>query len=256
MELLILGSGTGDANPRRAACSALLQVNGSNLLFDFGPAIRHRMLEEGLEPTVIDAIFLTHFHVDHTLDLWTYLFAAIYAESWRPEPVILIAEQSFERLHGALIQAYGKQLAADKTIMKKILLNRTGPLPSFEPEGLPEITVTAGPTLHKPESLAFKIETDSRSFVYSGDTGWSEELIRLARGVDCLVLEATRPDDRPKDNHLTPSQAGKLATQAGVGTLILTHLSPKHGSTDPAASAAQEFSGRVLTAEDGLRITV
>jgi len=79
-------------------------------------------------------------------------------------------------------------------------------------------------------------------------------LVDLARGADLLVLEAANPFKVP--GHLTPAEAGRLAAKAGVGRVLLTHFYPPCDEVDVVALAAQEFSGEVLRAEDGLRLTV
>jgi ribonuclease BN (tRNA processing enzyme) len=114
--------------------------------------------------------------------------------------------------------------------------------------------IKSAPTNHTEGSLAYRVEAEGRSLVYSGDTDESDSLVDLARGADLLVLEAANPFKVP--GHLTPAEAGRLAAKAGVGRVLLTHFYPPCDAVDVVALAAQEFSGEVLRAEDGLRLTV
>src|SRR5208337_2126131 len=116
------------------------------------------------------------------------------------------------------------------------------------------LRIKSAPTNHIDGSLAFRLEAGSHSLVYSGDTDESDSLVALAQGADLLVLEAANPFKVP--GHLTPVEAGRLADRAGVGRLLLTHFYPPCDGVDMAALAAQEFSGEILLAEDGLRITI
>jgi ribonuclease BN (tRNA processing enzyme) len=116
------------------------------------------------------------------------------------------------------------------------------------------LVILSAPTNHTAGSLAFRVEADGRSLVYSGDTDLSDSLVDLARGVDLLVLEAANPFKVP--GHLTPTEAGRLAAQAGAARLLLTHFYPPCDAVDVVALAAQEFSGEILRAEDGLSLTV
>jgi ribonuclease BN (tRNA processing enzyme) len=96
-------------------------------------------------------------------------------------------------------------------------------------------------------SYSFRIEAGGRSIVYTGDTGWSDNLVRLAQGADLLVTEVIdmnamevalrRAPDLPAaalgpmlahmvQDHLTPDQVGRLAAAAHVGRVVLTHLAP------------------------------
>ncbi len=256
VELIILGSGTGSPNPERSPSSILLRTEGALLLFDFGPGTMNRLLQEGFTPDRIDAILLSHFHMDHTLDLWAYYFAARDGSFTRPDPAVLIASPMFTDLHLAITRAYGKHAEPPPELDRLIPAN-PGPIDLAQGgSNLAGLRIIAGPVAHKPESLAFRIEVEDRSLVYSGDTDYSPELVSLARGVDWLILEATRPDHQKLKGHLTPTLAGQMAREAGAGNLILTHLSPHHGDIDPAPSARKEFPGRVIAALDGMRIVI
>ena len=252
MKLTVLGSGTGTPNPLRAASSILLDFSGYYLVLDFGPAALSRLTALGLDHRSVDGIFISHFHLDHTLDLWAFLFTATYQEFNRLRPVQIFAPQGFEELHQAMKKAYGAEVDPSPDTVRTLLFDTSRPTGSLESPYLPGIGVSTTPVAHRPESLAFRLDTEGLSLVYSGDTGWSDGLAELAQGADWLILEATRPDNDPVEGHLTPSQAGRLAQRAGVKRLLLTHLSLKHGRADPALVARREFDGHVIAASDGL----
>ena len=252
MRLTVLGSGTGTPNPDRAATSILLDVAGYHLMLDCGPAALRNLTLAGVDHRSLDAVFISHFHLDHTLDLWAFFYAAAYPDFTRPRPVQIFAPRGFERLHQALLAAYGPELAPPAEAVQTVIVDPTRPWQGFEPPHLPHLAISTSPVAHRPESIAYRLETGGLSLVYAGDTGWSEELIGLAQGVDWLILEATRPDTDPAQGHLTPTQAGRLARRAGVKRLLLNHLSAKHGDSDPAQGAGEVFGGQVLAARDGL----
>ena len=258
MELLILGSGTGALHPDRTACSALVRVSGQAILIDCGPGVLLRLRQEGTDPQGLDAILLTHFHPDHTLDLWAYYFAARAASFHRPrsEPLALVAGRDYDDLARRLAAAYGDHVVPPEGLVRPSLLSQTSPTPAFAPPPLTGLTVTAAPVVHRPESLAYRLETGGKSLVFSGDTDWSDGLIDLAVGADWLVCEAALPEGLKKKGHLTPGLAGRIAARAGVGGLILTHLYPEHDGIDPLPPARTEFSGPILVAEDGLRVEI
>jgi ribonuclease BN (tRNA processing enzyme) len=97
--------------------------------------------------------------------------------------------------------------------------------------------------------------TDSagRSLVYSGDTDFSENLTLLAKGADLFICESALPDGQKVAGHLTPSEAGKMAARAGVGTLVLTHLYPECEGVDLVGQSRKHFDGRVVVAQDLMR---
>ena len=107
-------------------------------------------------------------------------------------------------------------------------------------------------------AAVIRVESEVGAIVYSGDTGPGGDLVALAAGADVLVCEATFQDDTHDGYpyHLSASQAGAIATAAGVRRLVLTHL---RSTLDPARSLAEAsatFGGEVLVAEPGMTIDV
>ncbi|MEJ2052086.1 MAG: MBL fold metallo-hydrolase [Calditrichota bacterium] len=89
-------------------------------------------------------------------------------------------------------------------------------------------------------------------FVYSGDTGYSEEFATFAQGANLLVLECAVPDDTPYDKHTSPSQAGKMAAFTGAQTTILTHFYPVMEQEDIITKVRKYYEGEILLANDGM----
>jgi ribonuclease BN (tRNA processing enzyme) len=209
------------------------------------------MLHHGLNFNQIDLLAVSHRHPDHVGDLVPFLFATRYSLGYtRREPFWLLAAQGFAGFLAKLKAAFGDWLEPPEGLMELKELSPRGP-DELRREGL---AVRSAPANHIDGSLAFRIEAESRSLVYSGDTDESDSLVALAQGADLLVLEAANPFKVP--GHLTPVEAGRLAARAGVGRLLLTHFYPPCDEVDMAALAAQEFSGEILLAEDGLRLTI
>ena len=110
-------------------------------------------------------------------------------------------------------------------------------------------------TNHIDSSVAYRFEHSAGgSLVVSGDTGPSEELVVLARGVDTLVLECSFPDPPPFTTHLSPKTAGDLASKANCRRLVLTHFYPAVESADIRGGVDECFSGPIILAEDLLSI--
>jgi ribonuclease BN (tRNA processing enzyme) len=117
--------------------------------------------------------------------------------------------------------------------------------------------VESAPVEHNEESLAYRITSaGGDSVVYSGDTGFSENLITLAKKADLLICESALPDDTGVEGHLTPSLAGEIATRAGVGKLVLTHFYPECDRVDIEQECRKTYSGALALAEDLMRIDV
>lgn len=204
----------------------------------------------GVGPEVLDLVFISHLHPDHTSDLGALFFALRYGGYDRGErPLRLLGPPGFRDFLSGLEALWGEWIAAQG--YRREVGEVDGREQTFGP-----LSLRFGPVAHLPHSRAIRIETGGRSLVYSGDTEYSEELIGLARGCQLLVLEAAFPDGQGVSGHLTPSDAGKMAEAAGVGRLVLTHFYPPCEGVDLRAQCAQTFSGEILLAEDLMTIEV
>lgn len=249
MELIVLGSGTGVPSLRRGAPAYAVLTAGRLMLLDLGSGACRGLLHHDLNFSQVDLIALSHLHPDHIGDLVPFLFASRYALGYtRQEPFRLLAARGFREFHERLKGAFGQWVEAPPGLMEVQELSPEGP-DQMAWEGL---TIRSAPTNHIPGSLAYRVEAEGRALVYSGDTDVSDSLVDLARGADLLILECSNPFKVP--GHLTPAEAGRLAAQAGVPRLLLTHFYPPCDTVDVCALAAREFSGEILRAEDGLRL--
>jgi ribonuclease BN (tRNA processing enzyme) len=251
LELVVIGSGTGVPSRRRGSPCLALKAAGRLLVLDLGAGSLRSLLGCGLNFSAIDVLALTHLHPDHVGDLIPFLFATRYSLGYtRQEPFRLLAARGFARFHHRLMEAFAGWVEPPPGLMDLKELAPDGP-DEVREEGL---LIRSAPTNHTEGSLAYRVEAEGRSLVYSGDTDESDSLVDLARGADLLVLEAANPFKVA--GHLTPREAGRLAAKAGVGRVLLTHFYPPCDEVDVVALAAQEFSGEVLRAEDGLRLAV
>jgi ribonuclease BN (tRNA processing enzyme) len=247
VELIVVGSGTGVPSLRRGAPCLAVKAGGHLLVLDLGAGSLRALLRHGLDFSGLDVLALTHLHPDHVGDLIPFLFATRYSLGYtRREPFMLLAARGFARFHGLLKEAFAGWVDPPPGLLDLRELAPDGP-DAVEAEGL---VIRSAPTNHTAGSLAYRVEADGRSLVYSGDTDESDSLVDLARGADLLVLESAHPFK--VTGHLTPGEAGHLAARAGVARLVLTHFYPPCDEVDVVALAAREFPGDILRAEDGL----
>jgi ribonuclease BN (tRNA processing enzyme) len=111
-----------------------------------------------------------------------------------------------------------------------------------------ELDVLPRLVCHPTESYGMRFTDPSgATFVYSGDTGYCDALIDLARGADVFLCEAswTHSPDRPPKLHLSGTEAGRAASKAGVRELLLTHIPPWTSREDVISEAKAEFDGPV-----------
>ncbi len=250
MELTVIGSGTGVPSLRRGSPCLAVRAGGRLLVLDLGAGSLRALLRYGFDFSAIDVLALTHLHPDHVGDLIPFLFATRYALGYsRTEPFRLLAARGFARFHNLLKEAFAGWVEPPPGLMElqELAADRPDEVRDHD------LVIKSAPTNHTDGSLAFRVEAQGKSLVYSGDTDESDSLVDLARDADLLVLEAANPFKVP--GHLTPAEAGRLAARAQVKCLLLTHFYPPCDEVDVVALALKEFQGEVLRAEDGLRLT-
>ena len=249
----VLGSGTCVPSLARSASAVLMETGGKRLLFDIGPGTMRRLLETGVTIQDIDCVFITHFHPDHTGELASLLFATKHPDvSSRKKPLVLIGGPGFKSFYRSLAEVYRGLLNLPDIID---ILEIDGENPEIQAVSFDEFSVFATRVVHRPESIAFRVETPHGiSAVFSGDTEYSENLVRLARQADLLICEAALPDDIKVPGHMTPSLAGKTASEAGVGSLVLSHFYPECDHADMEGQCRKTWGGPLILAVDLLKI--
>lgn len=253
-QITILGSGTCVPSLERAPCSFLMQTGGRNLLFDCGPGVMRRLLEAGVSIFDISHIFLSHFHPDHIGELASFLFALKYpAPSSQKQPLTLVAGKGFQFFFDRLQDVYGRWIALPPDRFNVIELNtkRT----DFHRFSFGSVSTT--PVAHRPESLAYRIvDAKGKVLVYSGDTDVCESLTELATDADLMICESAFPDAHKVDGHLTPSLAGKIAQEANVKRLVLTHFYPACDKVDIENQCRSTYSEKIVLAKDLMPLTL
>ncbi|MEW6258424.1 MAG: MBL fold metallo-hydrolase [Thermodesulfobacteriota bacterium] len=254
MKVTILGSGTCVPRIDRNAASALVHVDSRCILVDVGPGTLRRLVEAGFELSDIDLLCLTHVHPDHVADLVPMIFAMKYpAGRRRSRPFHILAGEGFGRFWKGLRQVFGGWIELNEGLLRIHEMSVTGK-DTIELEG---IRFDTAPACHNPESVAFRLSSSSGAcVVFSGDTDECATVVDLAQDADVLVLECAIPDEAKVDGHLTPSLAGRMATEARAKTLVLTHFYPECDGVDIAAQCRRTYAGKLLLARDLMVIQV
>lgn len=245
--LILLGTAGGPTpKPNRSAPAQVIVVNGASYVIDCGNGVARQMVLAKLKLASIRSVFLTHHHSDHNADYGNLLLLAWATDlakrvdTYGPPP---LAEMT--RLFLAMndydirtrIADEGRPPLKDLIAVHEIAAG--GPIMQDE-----NVKVTAALVEHPPvePAFAYRFDCPDRSIVISGDTRPSQNLVKLAQGADILVHEvmnlpsleqliATEPNAKTLREHLlashtTTEQVGRIATEAGVKTLVLSHFVP------------------------------
>jgi ribonuclease BN (tRNA processing enzyme) len=232
VKLTVIGCSGSGPGPDSAASSYLVEEDGFRLLVDLGSGA-FGPLQGVLDPGDIDAIFLSHMHADHCLDIAPFVVWHRYSAQFQRPRVPLYAPVGADR---RLAMAYDDEGDPLTDVFDFVYVGpgdfRIGPF-----------HVRTARTAHPIECNAIRLEARGRSLVYTADTGPCRRVVDLARGTDVLLAEAAFPEIEglPSDLHLTGRQAGEHADAAGVGRLLLTHVPTWVDRESQAKSAAAVF---------------
>ncbi len=255
MRFIVLGSGTSVPHPKRSSSAYWLETERGSLLLDCAASAIHRIAQEDLDWVNLDAIWISHFHLDHCCGLPALLFSTKHAEETqnRKKPLKIFGGKGLKHLIEHFDRA-GKYGLHDQPFPVEIIeiehLERFEILPGLE--ALPLSTP------HKKESHALHLRNgDNRTLVYTADTGFTEDLATLARNVDLFVLECSFVKDKPVEWHLELAEAMYLVRKAEPKRAMLTHLYAEWDRVDFEAEV-RKYSPmcEVIEAMDGLRVEI
>jgi ribonuclease BN (tRNA processing enzyme) len=250
MKLTVIGCSGSFAGPDSAASCYLVEAAEPvdpartwRLLVDLGSGALGA-LHRYVDPLSIDAVLISHLHPDHFFDIsGFYVLRKYHPRGHQPRIPIWGPRGTASRV--AL--AYG--LPVDPGMGEEFTFHELGE----QPFQVGPFAVTARRMDHPVEAYGFRIESDGRTMVYSGDTACCAALTELADGADLLLAEAAFRDGEasPPGVHMTGSDAARTARRAGVGTLVLTHIAPWHDKGQAMQEAEGNFDGPVLLAQEG-----
>lgn len=252
MKLTVLGSGTSVPHPRRSSPANWLETSGGTLLLDMGGSSLQRMAEEGCEWWNLDAVWVSHFHLDHSGGVAPFLFGTRYAPQTqgRTKPLNIYGPRGIRKLLTRFDEA------GDYGLFKQpfpVEVREVSPRTKFELfEGLTAETFS---TPHTSESLALCLtEANGTSLVYSSDTGYTDALAGFARAANLFLMECSFFRSKPINTHLVLEEALRLAQKSQVRRVVLTHLYPEWDGVCIETEARRLWDGETIEARDGLRI--
>lgn len=246
MKLTVVGCASAyTRRPGMASSCYLLEADGRAVLLDMGQGTfaelaRYRAAES------LDGVLVSHLHADHLVDLVPLRHYLLYGVD-APDKVALYGPGE---LRGRFEQFQAEQGFLD-------------PLPGeglepgeFELAGL---HVEARHVTHIPDSYAFRLtKVDGTAaggpgLVYSGDCARADDLLPLLREGDTLLCEAAfGAGPGGGGGHITAQQAARVAAEAKVARLILTHILDRYDAEEARRAAEQHFDGELLLAKPGL----
>ncbi|MBU6245016.1 MAG: MBL fold metallo-hydrolase [Actinomycetales bacterium] len=249
MRLTVLGCAGSFPTADSPASAYLVEHEGHRILLDLGNGAISGLqrLVDLDDPDALDAVVLSHGHLDHCADLGSLYVARTYHPTVRFPRLPVLGPAG---IAGRIAEMYGTSIAA---LESSFAFGELG----SSPMALGPFEVDACPARHPVAALCIGVRAGGRRLAYSGDTGPNDELVELARDADLALFEASFVgDDAPPALHLTATQAGQHAALAGARSLLVTHLVRWNDDAQVLAEATAAFGGPTRLAHPGLVVDV
>lgn len=270
VELQVLGSGGPELEDHRASSSYLVWQDGHPLvLVDSGGGSALQFGRAGAHVSQLDAIFFTHLHIDHTADFPALVKSSYFEERHRPLPVYgPIGNAAFPTTTEFVADLFDPKRGAWRYLGDFVAGADDGykleahnvSLKEHEVRTIyksPGLAASATRVIHGGvPALAWRIETGGKAIVFSGDTnGNNGNLELLAKDADLFVAHNAIPEGETgvvRELHMPPSVIGRIARDAHVKSLVLSHrmLRSLGHETDTRAQIAALYSGPISFADD------
>lgn len=254
MKLTVLGGSAASPNTGQGCAGFLVETASATIVLDLGPGTLPE-LRRHADFRTLDAVVVSHMHVDHVLDLLALRHALAYNPIPAPAPVpVWLPPGGIDILDkvSAPFDACDEPGRFASTV-------RVAEYDPSRPLPIGDAVVTFAPAIHYVPAWAMRVHApDSADLGYTGDTGPTANLAAFFAGVDVLIAESTllEPGDTPvaERGSLTAAEAGELVDAAAARTLLLTHMWEELGFANARAQAASRFSGRIEVATPGLTV--
>ena len=279
--LILLGTSAGSPpNPIRAAAANVVIIDGISYVIDCGDGVARQIAKAGISFRQMPYIFITHHHSDHTADYGNLLQLGAAAgrtgrvDVFGPPPLKKMTEQFFDMIRPEMENRIkdGTRPYEHDVYVHEI----TGGGLVHQDE---RVKVSAALVYHPPvvPSFAYRFDSADRSITFSGDTNYSENLIKLAQDTDVLVHEVlhmgiveeyVRKNPRGRnvevflkhlrETHTSPEDAGKVAALSNAKMLVFSHIGPQISPPIPdqvfVDAARKTFGGKIVIGQDLMEI--
>ena len=273
LQITLIGTGCPPPDRKRMGPSILVEIKEHKLLFDSGRGAAIGLREHGLRLGEITGIFLTHLHPDHIVGLPDLWLSSYHRAGFggRTGTIPIFGPFGTRKMTDGLMEAYNE-------VVKQWGIERFNPgfsTKEFSKDGLilrdGDLVVSAFKVLHSPGSgldpFGFKIQYGDSTVVISGDTGYSENLVKHAIGVDLLILELFVPSpsmiedkvlfERLKVSHTVPETAIRILNESKPTETVFVHLDPSLPLKDEVRSLIENgYSGVFHIGEDLMTFSV
>jgi ribonuclease BN (tRNA processing enzyme) len=271
LSVITVGTGTPIYDENKACASTMIQYNGEYILVDCGEGTYSNLQEGGYNFKDIKALFFTHLHIDHTADYSNIVIANLISPN---EHLDIIGPTNTGKLYDVIKEVYADDIVYrmnniarknEKTVNENKVNTAVNvqELIGDNTINIDDIVITSAEMTHTIYTLAYRFDIEGKSIVISGDTEYDEDLIRLSKDADVLVIDGSSTGNKVNNNntatdisHMSVEDMATIASKANIKVLVLTHYKTITQSDKERCleEISKIFDGQVIFAEDMMEI--
>lgn len=252
MKLTALGSGTFFINETVTASSFLLEIGGKKVLIDCGPGTLVKLAHAGFSVEDIDYVFITHYHPDHTADLFplfmNYRLLDVFSPKEDRKFPTFFGPKGIENFISKMAELTQLNGYKDWGKIKFVELEEENEIDDFK--------VFAYKVIHRPfntdaDALSFRFEHKGKVLSYSGDTSDCKGVRNSSKNSDLFVCDMSFPKSfKPSDIHMNTTEVGQISKDCDVKKVLVYHLYPQFDTKELVCEVQEVYKGEILVAKD------
>jgi len=247
LAVTFLGTGDAFASRGRFQSGYIIEGDGCQILMEAGPTVLMAMKRMNFDPGDIDLVLISHLHGDHFGGL-PFLILDYVWETPRRRPLTIAGPRLLAERTWRLFRTMYPRASAGVDRVAKLLRFAVLEPGAARRFGKVRVDTIRTPHMVRYPSLALKVSLGAKTIAFSGDSGWTDDLITFSEGADLFICECTYFESTHLPFHLNYPTLAKMRPRFDVGRMVLTHLGRE--VLDRKSEVGLEM------ASDGMRLTV
>lgn len=245
LRFVCIGTGNSEPQADRGPTSTLIRYREQRIVVDLGSGALQKLAAADAHPSEVDAICLTHLHIDHISDLQALLFGISVETIPRQKPLDIYASSETLAYVLAMKTSLGKWLSRRDDLL------RWHEVTTNDAFVIGDVQVMTSTVNHSSSSVALKFITpEAQTLAIPGDTGPHAPLEDFLRGVDAAVIECGSDPSDPVPTHLSPEELRALLVAANPKRAFVVHRPVRMQSYPLEAFLQEQYTGQVIVPND------
>lgn len=254
-KITILGTGTFFVNKERSSSAYLLEADGKKILIDCGPGTLTRLSEAGVDLQDINYVFISHFHADHTADLFPFFMNfrlnALFGDEHSMKFPEIIGPKGIGKFMLKLSKLFELHSVEGWDRVRFVDIQKS--------QMIGDIKVEAFKVKHiafkfAAKSYAYRFTVGDKVIVFSGDSALCPGIQKACVNADLFFCDTSCAKGEGNSAHMDTYEIGTISESGNVKKVVMSHFYPQTDTVDLAGEVKEKFSGEVVRGKDLMEV--